>query len=293
MNIGDRWTVTIIPHSTKKVRQLSLSAYRLIFVLGVLLLGLVVGAGFALGYYQAKREVAKLNYVKAENVKQASRVNDLQAEINQSQKELAQVRDKLGQINELEKKVRGMAGLPGGTGSGGTPGGGQLPSRGGLVERAAQMNADLSRRVGELQSLEGQLRDHLAYMASIPSAWPVSGTVTSGFGWRPFPFGGRQEFHDGLDISAPEGTPVTAAGSGRVAFAGWSAGYGNLVIIDHGNGFRTYYGHNSALLVKTGQQVERGQVISRVGSTGLSTGPHVHFGMEKDGQFVDPMRWLQ
>lgn len=119
-------------------------------------------------------------------------------------------------------------------------------------------------------------------------SWPVSGTITSPYGYRANPFGGAPDFHPGLDIAAPMGTTVTAAASGTVILAQWYGGYGNFVMIDHGNSISTGYGHLSAIYVSVGQQVQRGQAIGAVGSTGHSTGPHVHFEIRVNGKPVDP-----
>jgi murein DD-endopeptidase MepM/ murein hydrolase activator NlpD len=119
-------------------------------------------------------------------------------------------------------------------------------------------------------------------------SWPVTGTITSPFGWRSNPFGGGPEFHQGLDIAAPSGTTVTAAASGTIIMAQWYGGYGNYILIDHGGGYSTGYGHLSAMYVSTGQSVQRGQAIGAVGSTGQSTGPHLHFEVRIAGKPVDP-----
>ena len=116
--------------------------------------------------------------------------------------------------------------------------------------------------------------------------WPVNGVLTSGFGWR----WGRM--HEGIDISCPSGTPVAAAAGGTVIYAGWMGGYGNLVVIDHGGGIATAYGHNTSVAVGTGQAVGQGQVIAYSGSTGHSTGPHVHFEVRINGAPVDPLGYL-
>jgi len=119
-------------------------------------------------------------------------------------------------------------------------------------------------------------------------SWPVTGAITSPFGWRSNPFGGAPEFHQGLDIAAPTGTTVTAAAGGTVIMAQWYGGYGNYILIDHGGGYSTGYGHLSAIYVTTGQSVQRGQAIGAVGSTGQSTGPHLHFEVRIAGKPVDP-----
>lgn len=116
--------------------------------------------------------------------------------------------------------------------------------------------------------------------------WPARGVLTSRFGWR------SRRHHDGIDIASPYGTTVFAAKEGRVIFSGWYYGYGRAVIIDHGAGLTTLYGHSSALLVRSGQTVEAGQPIARVGSTGLSTGPHLHFEIRVNGRAVNPLKYL-
>ena len=116
--------------------------------------------------------------------------------------------------------------------------------------------------------------------------WPVSGPVTSGFGSR----WGRM--HEGIDIAVGEGTPVRAAAAGLVIYSGWMGGYGNLVVVDHGNGLSTAYAHNSSLAVSVGQSVAAGETISYSGSTGHSTGPHVHFEVRVNGSAVDPLGYL-
>lgn len=117
---------------------------------------------------------------------------------------------------------------------------------------------------------------------------PVEGAVTDGFGWRTHPITGEQQFHSGIDIGAGMGTPVGAAGMGEVTTAGWYGGYGNAVIIDHGNGLSSLYGHLSSILCSVGDLVSAGQTIGLVGSTGNSTGPHLHFEVTQDGSPIDP-----
>jgi murein DD-endopeptidase MepM/ murein hydrolase activator NlpD len=118
---------------------------------------------------------------------------------------------------------------------------------------------------------------------------PVAGTPTSGFGMRTDPVhGGAGQMHPGFDLAAPKGTPVGAAAAGKVVSAGVAGGYGNLIIVDHGNGYTTRYGHLSAIDVKVGDQVTPGQIIGAVGSTGYSTGPHLHFEVRHNGDAMDP-----
>jgi murein DD-endopeptidase MepM/ murein hydrolase activator NlpD len=117
-------------------------------------------------------------------------------------------------------------------------------------------------------------------------AWPTQGTVTSGFGYR------WGALHAGIDIANNQGTPVRAAKAGTVILAGWNGGYGNCIVIDHGGGFSTLYGHNVRLRVSEGQRVSQGDLIADMGSTGNSTGPHSHFETRVNGNPQDPMRYL-
>ena len=122
--------------------------------------------------------------------------------------------------------------------------------------------------------------------------WPISGPITSPFGWRTHPIFGSQRFHSGLDIGGDYGMEIHAAKAGVVSHAGWIGGYGNTVMIDHGGGIVTLYGHNQSLNVSVGQQVSQGQVIAFCGSTGNSTGPHCHFEVRLNGEPVSPYNYL-
>lgn len=131
------------------------------------------------------------------------------------------------------------------------------------------------------------------YLRNFPTLWPVNGIISSGFGWRANPFiDGEREHHTGVDISAVTGTYIRAAGGGKVTFSGYSNGYGQTVIIYHGNGISTLYAHNSRNLVNIGQYVARGEVIAHVGSTGRTTGPHLHFEVQINGVPVNPIPFM-
>lgn len=122
--------------------------------------------------------------------------------------------------------------------------------------------------------------------------WPLSGPITSEFGWRTHPIFGTQRYHSGLDIGGDYGLPIVAAAAGTVIHSGWISGYGNTIIIDHGGGVTTLYGHNDSLTVGEGQSVAQGQVIAMCGSTGNSTGPHCHFEVRENGEVVSPYGYL-
>jgi murein DD-endopeptidase MepM/ murein hydrolase activator NlpD len=129
-------------------------------------------------------------------------------------------------------------------------------------------------------------------LASTPSIWPTEGWVTSGYGYRISPFTGRRSFHGGLDIASDFGTPILAPARGRVAFSGRKGPLGKTLVIDHGFGLRTSYGHAAEIHVEKGQEIERGERIASVGSTGRSTGPHLHYAVAVKGRSVNPHNYI-
>jgi murein DD-endopeptidase MepM/ murein hydrolase activator NlpD len=153
--------------------------------------------------------------------------------------------------------------------------------------------AALENKTAQLEQSMRKYEEILRERGMTPSLWPVVGTLESGFGGRRNPFGGRSfEFHTGQDIDAPWGAPVMAAATGKIMIAGWQHGYGQVVYIDHGSGLTTRYGHLSQIDVKVGQTVARGETLGRVGSTGRSTGPHLHYEVRIRDNAVDPLPYL-
>lgn len=143
-----------------------------------------------------------------------------------------------------------------------------------------------------LERLKGTLADEQDLYEHTPNVWPTNGIISSFYGYRKSPFGWTREFHSGIDIAAPHGTPIRATANGVVTYASWYSSYGLYVSIDHGYGIETNYGHASKILVKVGQEVTKGDVIAYVGSTGRSTGPHLHYEVVRDGQTVNPIYYL-
>jgi murein DD-endopeptidase MepM/ murein hydrolase activator NlpD len=130
-------------------------------------------------------------------------------------------------------------------------------------------------------------------LKNIPVGFPYTGDVSSGYGNRRNPFGGRSgEFHSGIDLKGPIGDPIKATADGEVVNATWKGGYGICVVLDHGNGYQTYFGHLSGTNVMQGQKVKAGDVIGFLGSTGRSTGPHLHYEIRKDGVDINPLDYM-
>ena len=162
-----------------------------------------------------------------------------------------------------------------------------------LRQRAADRAAQAAAAAAQASSGGGGGSDYYQPVSgSGAMIWPVNGVVTSPYGYRTHPIFGTTIYHSGIDIGVDYGTPVHAADGGVVVEAGWISGYGYAVIIDHGNGLSTLYGHNQELAVSEGQSVSQGQVIAYAGSTGNSTGPHVHFEVRANGDPFDPSAYL-
>lgn len=212
-----------------------------------------------------------------------ARIENLQQELQQRQTEIASLQ-KSSQVetNQIKTKVRER----------------ETKLRKIQNERKAYEQA-LDELEADSRRLESFIRGNTKSGSSTPQAsakgmlWPVRGPITSPFGWRVHPILRTKRFHSGYDIGVPHGTPVAAAAGGTVILSGWAGGYGKTVIIDHGGGISTLYGHNSTLLVSEGQKVKAGQTIAKAGSTGLSTGPHCHFEVRRNGEPIDPGPWLK
>ncbi|MET0935952.1 MAG: M23 family metallopeptidase [Luteibacter sp.] len=156
-----------------------------------------------------------------------------------------------------------------------------------------QLSGQFDAQQAQLEALRDMLMDRNIESSLRPTGMPVNGYISSYFGGRPDPFSGHSARHTGIDIATPTGTPVTAVAEGMVTFAGQRSGYGDVVEIDHGNGYMTRYAHNSALVAKPGQRVRVGDVIAKAGSTGRSTGSHVHFEVWYRDRVVNPLAFVK
>jgi len=183
----------------------------------------------------------------------------------------------------------------------------KVPGRGGVDSSGGQKLVDLSELIEEIDTLSRVIEDREVKLSVLenlimnydlqkeihPSGHPLKGGyISSKYGMRHDPFTGKKTFHNGVDIASKKGTAINAVGSGIVIFSGTKSGYGKVVKIQHGNGFVTIYGHNNELKVKFGDYVSKGQQVATVGSTGRSTGPHLHFEVQLDGKTVNPVKYL-
>lgn len=161
-----------------------------------------------------------------------------------------------------------------------------------LSSKLDKLSAEATRQEQSLQELQAYFQDQKSLLASTPSVWPTRGWVTSDFGQRLDPYTADRVMHSGLDIAAPHGKDVGAPSDGTVVFAGLEGGYGNVVVIDHGYGIKTRYGHLSKILVRAGDRVRRGQAVGSVGNTGRSTGPHLHYEVRVNGIAQNPRKFI-
>jgi len=239
---------------------------------------LAVMAGLSYGFYGLTQQAEHLR-IERENWK-------LRAENDKQKQELQRLNNRVDAVEDTSRKLAEISGVEK-----------DQPVRGqGGPARPVDSAAALAALVAKTERLEREMRDYedlLRRRGMTPSIWPVSGKLESGMGGRRNPFGGRGfEYHEGQDIDAVYGTPVMVAASGTVTIAGRERGYGNVIYVDHGAGLSTRYGHLSQIDVKIGQTVTRGQTIGLVGSTGRSTGPHLHYEVRINNQPVDPRQYL-
>jgi murein DD-endopeptidase MepM/ murein hydrolase activator NlpD len=161
-----------------------------------------------------------------------------------------------------------------------------------LSSKLDKLSAEATRQEQSLQQLQDYFQDQKSLLASTPSVWPARGWVTSDFGQRLDPYTADRVMHAGMDIAAPHGKDIISPSDGTVVFTGLEGGYGNVLVIDHGYGIKTRYGHLAKIVVKPGERIKRGQVIAAVGNTGRSTGPHLHYEVRVNGIPQNPRKFI-
>ncbi len=166
-------------------------------------------------------------------------------------------------------------------------------SSNGVLDRASENIALLKEVAPDRSAALGEVGSYVDYIRAKPEIWPARGRITSGFGTRETPYGNGYQFHTGVDIAGSHGSTVWASADGEVIYSGYRGSLGNLLIVDHGNGYETYYAHLDGFAVQTGEEVERGQTIGYMGRTGRATGTHLHYEVHHDGSPVNPMRYMK
>lgn len=272
----DRIYAFIIAHTpTASIRRFCV-ATRSLKLLGLLAAILVLASIY--GFYGLTQQAAHLR-TEIENQR-------LKAENEKQKQELASLNTRVEAVEDTSRKLAEKSGVVAEEFSFPSAGGPAIPVDAGTLAILENKMAQLERNI---KAYEQVLRER----GYTPSVWPLMGKLESGFGGRRNPFGGSSfEFHSGQDIDAVTGDPVVAGARGTVTFTGWQNGYGQLVVIDHGGGLTTRYGHLSHIDVTQGATVERAQFIGRAGSTGRSTGPHLHYEIRINDEPVNPLPYL-
>ena len=299
-----RWTVMLIPHGEGTSRSVSMSVTVLKLAFGVATVAVAFILAATWGVVSRSVDVARSDRLEAEN-------RALAAELSRMDQRVGLLSDTLAVITRRDEEVRLVAGLEpldedvrrAGIGGpqGEWPEADRLLGEGGVTGREAlRVHIDLEalmRRANlvatSFREATDSLNSHVQRLAATPSIMPTEGFLTSAFSRvRYHPILHYSRAHEGVDITAPYGTPIIAPAGGRVVRVGWENGYGLSVEIDHGYGVRTRYAHQSRTAVAVGQQLKRGDRIGFVGSTGLSTGPHLHYEVIIDGRPTDPLKFV-
>lgn len=298
--LSRRYTVLIADRSTGVVRRVTVSLRAVtLAVCSVLATPVLIGLG---AKWSASLEIEQLRAANSSLEVENGNFRATTGELTTQLQSLEEVIDDLGARSKVDPaQARAMSKLPAVV---------KARATGGTAQTNAAISNVLSTSLVSpedtfgvlrtlLQALEGRLRNvrkdvekQEALAAATPSIWPAHGWLTGRFGGRSDPFTGEQGFHQGLDISAPKGQPVYATADGRVESAAAQSEYGNLVVLRHDFGLTTRYGHLSKFNVKAGQTVHRGDVIGYVGSTGRSTGTHLHYEILANGKLLNPLQLL-
>jgi murein DD-endopeptidase MepM/ murein hydrolase activator NlpD len=299
-----RYHVVIIREDGKQVHNRVLEWFQvkrhLTFfggITGALVLGTL--AFFLVAAWSGNLVARNLELLKKERTLRASLLDmsktleEARNRISESEHQLAGIEELARQQNLTVPKAAGLGGPTGDLPFSAVPGvSSNDNSLGNLSSSIRDLKDQANAVYTETQDVTRILRPHLEQLARTPSIWPVKGFISSGFGARKDPIDGEPAIHEGIDISAPLGSPVMAPAEGLVIWTGWKQGYGNCIEISHGGGLVTRYGHLSKILVKTGQSVKRWQRIGLVGSSGRSTGAHLHYEVRRNDRPVNPKRFL-
>jgi len=285
-----KFTILIIPEGSHRVRRFGVRRGVLQAAGAVALVLLLTVSLLLTDYFRTSLDRSELHRLKAQNRGQQKEMRRLAASLDDLRKELVVLAQNDAKVRVMAQISKPRSDAPVGVG-------------GPAEETAAADYTTLQRQIDELrqsidlrresqEEIQGFLNDQRSLLAAKPKGWPTKGWMTSNFGMRNSPFTGKRKMHEGLDIAARTGTPIHAAADGIVSQAETAEGYGKLVVIDHGYGYKTYYGHNSKIFVKIGQRVKRGERIAAVGNTGSSTGSHLHYEVRLNGVPINPKKFL-
>jgi murein DD-endopeptidase MepM/ murein hydrolase activator NlpD len=260
-------TIMLIPHSSTKPLNLKIPSIGIFVSILLWILGTIYIFSIAVNAFEYQSMKNKLNYYS----KQFSELRLTMWSLKKAEKEFR----KLFSLDSKEKVLENID----------NPGSGSIDME--------NLKNEIAKSMERISEIKNYLRLQKNIYLATPTGLPVRGAITSNYGKRDNPITGEEEFHSGIDIATSPGTPVSATADGIVSFSGWNGGSGNLVVLEHGFGFSTFYAHNKMNNVKVGQKVRRGDVIGYIGSTGNATGPHVHYEIWKNGSSVNPKKYIE
>ena len=297
--VHDSITLMVLQGPTGNIRRIHLKRSWLRRAASGAAIALCVMIGISVDYVRARVQLRELDSLRAETGEQRE-------QIGQYSDQIGEIAQKLAKIDQLERKLRVITNLDPadplplpGIGGGGDEDLGpddawvsRAQRHKGMVAGLGTLSAASDAKGASLETLLAHLEENSARLLQTPSIAPTRGWMTSTFGYRTSPFTGNREFHRGIDIAGRAGTPILATADGEVQFAGKRRAFGTCVILRHGYGVETKYGHLEEVLVHEGDKVKRGQKIGLMGSTGRSTGPHVHYQVQVNGRTVDPSNYI-
>jgi len=285
-----KYTVLVIPEGSHRVRRFMVQRRLLQWVAAVALVLVVAGGLLFVDYLRTSVDRNELARLREQNHSQQKELQRLITSLDDLRKEMVVLAQNDAKVRVMAQLTRPKAETL--LGVGGPPEVDATSEITDIQRQIDQIRQDIDLRRESQEELRGFLNDQRSLLAAKPRGWPVKGWMTSSFGIRNSPFSGRLKMHEGIDIAARTGTPVYAAADGIVSQCETVEGYGKLVAIDHGYGYKTYYAHNSKLLVKVGQRVKRNDLIAAVGNTGSSTGSHLHYEVRLNGIPLNPKKFL-
>lgn len=281
----------IIPQEgTRQVKSFFISSFSIKFLLSIFFSIFILNSIFLFHFWNFEIDKNKLNFLVKENELLSKKIEMMKIKNDSLTRKIEKLVDRMNKLRNyaglepFEEELLKMG-----------KGGELLPreEKKDLEERIDYMlnlASELERKINEVKDYVDNKKKELEHTPSISCV--VSGWIVSGYGYRRDPFTGKLKFHEGVDISSNYQSPIFATANGRVVFAGWKEGYGLTVEIDHGNGFKTIYAHNSRLLVQVGQTVKRGETIALMGSTGRATGVHVHYEVRIFNKPLNPLNYI-
>lgn len=301
MSSNESFTLIVVPDHQQEVKRFHLRKvwiYRAVAAVGLLVL---LGVGLGVNYFVVVADASENPALREENLK-------LKSELAVIREQLEHVKQTVERVERFDQKLRAITLLsdpqrnlamgpteqqplsPSGENQFVRSKDAEGPQA--IATKLDKLSAEATRLEQSLHEMQAYYQDQRSLLASVPSVWPTRGWVTSDFGSRLDPYTSERVMHAGLDIAGPHGKEVVAPSDGTVVFAGLEGGYGNVLVIDHGYGIKTRYGHLASIKVKAGERVKRGDIIAAMGNTGRSTGPHLHYEVRVNGIAQNPRKFI-